>query len=177
MFYETQKKGIESAIPEIAQKYPCGRSKAKRYKGSYSTGAELEVELNATTGKKEVLIDCLAVIEPKMENFKTAWSRGMLKIKDLFFQQFNTFPPSIAHDGHMHEDVASSFQILVLFHYLAVGYEIIVIIFITNKFHLTSLSFLKFRKQVLKTLQDHSLRKIDSAGQEVSLIDKLLGRW
>ncbi|KAJ8433197.1 hypothetical protein Cgig2_004329 [Carnegiea gigantea] len=84
--------------------WPYGRSKAKRGKGSYSTRAELEVELNATTGKNEVLIDCLAVIEAKNEkvqNCMESVGSGMMKIEDLFFRQFNTLPPSIARDGHV----------------------------------------------------------------------------
>ncbi|KAJ8433194.1 LOW QUALITY PROTEIN: hypothetical protein Cgig2_004326 [Carnegiea gigantea] len=87
--------------------WPCGRSNAKRCKGSYSTRIELEVELNATTGKNEVLTDCLAAIEAeneKLQNCMELVDSGMMKIKDLFFQQFNTLPPSIARDGHVTPD-------------------------------------------------------------------------
>ncbi|KAJ8433193.1 hypothetical protein Cgig2_004325 [Carnegiea gigantea] len=55
--------------------------------GSYSTRAELEVELNATTRKNEVLTDCLAAIEvetEKLQNYVESVDSGMMKIKDLF---------------------------------------------------------------------------------------------
>ncbi|KAJ8444262.1 LOW QUALITY PROTEIN: hypothetical protein Cgig2_024588 [Carnegiea gigantea] len=65
--------------------------------------AELEVELNATRRKNEVLTDCLATVEAKnekLQNSVESVETEMMKIKDLVLQQFNTRPPSIACDGH-----------------------------------------------------------------------------
>ncbi|KAJ8432978.1 hypothetical protein Cgig2_022622 [Carnegiea gigantea] len=80
-----------------------GGVKPKDVRGSYSTRAELEVELNVTRRKNEVLIDHLATVEAeneKLQNRVEPVETEMMKIKDLVFQQFNTRPPSTACDGH-----------------------------------------------------------------------------
>ncbi|KAJ8432754.1 hypothetical protein Cgig2_011677 [Carnegiea gigantea] len=119
MFRETHKKGTEFATREIAQKYVAekvfksksrsqvlglgGGVKPKDVRGSYSTRAELEVELNVTRRKNKVLTDCLATVEAeneKIQNRVESVETEMMKIKALIFQQFNTRPPSTACDGH-----------------------------------------------------------------------------
>ncbi|KAJ8432745.1 LOW QUALITY PROTEIN: hypothetical protein Cgig2_011668 [Carnegiea gigantea] len=101
MFRETHKKGTEFATREIAQKYVLGLGgevKPKDVRGSYSTRAELEVELNVTRRKNEVLTDRLATVEAeneKLQNRVESVETEMMKIKDLVFQQFNTRPPSM----------------------------------------------------------------------------------
>ncbi|KAJ8443023.1 hypothetical protein Cgig2_028246 [Carnegiea gigantea] len=95
MFRETHRKGTEFATSKIAQKYDeirdvmendpslsqmevlslRGGIKPKDVRGSYSTRAELEVELNATRRKTEVLTDRLATV--KAENEKTSKWHGV----------------------------------------------------------------------------------------------------
>ncbi|KAJ8446142.1 hypothetical protein Cgig2_000939 [Carnegiea gigantea] len=80
-----------------------GGVKPKDVRGSYSTRAELEVELNATRKKNEVLTDRLATVEAeneKLQNCIESVETEMMEIKDLVFQQFNTRPPSNSCDGH-----------------------------------------------------------------------------
>ncbi|KAJ8427721.1 LOW QUALITY PROTEIN: hypothetical protein Cgig2_022195 [Carnegiea gigantea] len=80
-----------------------GRVKLKDVRGSYSTRAELKVELNATRRKNEVLTDHSAAVEAKnskLQNRMESVATEMMKINDLVFQQFNTRPPPTACDGH-----------------------------------------------------------------------------
>lgn len=80
-----------------------GGVKPKDIKGLYSTRVELEVELNATRRKNEILIDRLATIEAeneKLQNRVESVETEMMKIKDLVFQQFDTRSPSTLRDGH-----------------------------------------------------------------------------
>ncbi|KAJ8428149.1 LOW QUALITY PROTEIN: hypothetical protein Cgig2_011522 [Carnegiea gigantea] len=108
IFRETHKKGTEFATPEIAQKYVTekvlksksrtqvldvrGGVKPKDIRGSYSTRAELEVELNVTRRKNEVLIDRLATVEVKneklqnhVESVKTEMMKIMLELNFNFY--------------------------------------------------------------------------------------------
>ncbi|KAJ8430959.1 hypothetical protein Cgig2_003543 [Carnegiea gigantea] len=95
-----------------------GGIKAKDIRGPSRTRVELEVELNATREKNEVLVDCVTTVETENENLRNrveSLEAEMGKFKDLVSKQLNIH----------HEDVGSSFQALVLFHYLVTRCKII----------------------------------------------------
>ncbi|KAJ8444469.1 hypothetical protein Cgig2_024033 [Carnegiea gigantea] len=79
-----------------------GVVKAKEIRGPYSTRDELEVEVNASRRKNEVLTDHLAAVKvenEKLQNHVESVETKMINIKYLVFQHFHTRPPSTPHIG------------------------------------------------------------------------------
>ncbi|KAJ8430534.1 hypothetical protein Cgig2_025463 [Carnegiea gigantea] len=98
MFHETHKKGTEFATPERAEKYVLGLRegvKPKDARGSYSTVPELEVQLNVTRRKNDVLTNRFATV--KIENLVET---KIMKVNNLVFQQFSACPTSSPCNGH-----------------------------------------------------------------------------
>jgi len=80
-----------------------GGVKLQVIRRSYSTRAKLEVELNVTRRKNEVLTDRLAIVEgenEKLQNHAESFETEIMKVKELVFQQFTTRPSSAPRDRH-----------------------------------------------------------------------------
>ncbi|KAJ8439187.1 hypothetical protein Cgig2_029725 [Carnegiea gigantea] len=105
-----------------------GGVKEKDIRGPSHTRVKLEVELNATRKKNEVLIDRVTTVKVKNKNLRNCTESveaKMGKFKDCVSKQLNITIPPCTNIENGNARAGSSFQVLVLFHYLATRCKII----------------------------------------------------